>query len=675
MGLETTEISSFAFGEIDPALQFRFSDAPYLKSCRQLKNFVVTSYGSALKRNGSKQYLNVSNNIGLSTKIKFFTQILSSPDSGVIFVGVLLVDQIINLQVLGPTGPIGTMQPIILQMTSEQAQEARFLSAQNSIVILHPNVATQRITFNGTTFAAAPFVYVRPPTFDLRQVNYFNDPVFIAGPTGGSNITNIHIQNTNFTTAWIGGAIVGPGPDDVSPFGAGKIVGVTVTATETIFEVLATSSFLTSSGYNTSALLGSNLSIQQVIFTDELGYPGDGVYYQNRLFLTGHPKLPVTIFGSQQGSADDFYVNIGLSTDAISYTMEQEDTGKILFLNVGKELQIFTQLAEYSAPIGLETGLTPSSFTLKWQSGNGISPNCLPTNFQTYSFFSGANGKTIYKIQEAGGVEQDFNVELISQFASHLINSPLKLTTFYSQDKSTIILTVLNSDNTMAFLSYNSSMDIMAWTPFTLNKDVQIVDIDSANNVLYLVVKYLKTGLYFIETIDFQNSVPVDSAIPINIPVSTTPPVITGLNSLNGYFAAISNGVNYLGSFFVKNGTITLDNPVETAFSGYVGLTFDAVLEPLYFITDPKYAYGHKILDALYINYLDSLAILVNGQLINFQKFKDLQKGAPLALKTGTAEMFIGGGWDRFRSIQITQEAPVGLHILSIAYRMTQGGL
>jgi hypothetical protein len=675
MGLQTTQISSFAMGEIDPALNYRFNEAEYLKACKKLQNFIVTAYGSALKRNGTAQYLNVTTEIGTSTKIKFFTELLSSPSSGMVFVGALLVDQVLNLQVLGPAGPIGAMQPIDLAMTVEQAHEARFLSAQNSIVILHPEIATQRITFDGTTFSKALFVYINPPTYDFRTVNYYSNRVFIEAPSGGSNTTLIHVENTNFTTAWEGGYIIGPGPDDVSPFGAGRINTVTVTSTETIFEVLASSPFLTSSSYATSSALGSSLAIQQVVFTDELGYPGDGVYYQNRLFLTGHPKLPVTIFGTKLGSADDFTLGVGLPTDAISYTMEQENTGKILFLNVGTGMQVFTELAEYSVPTGIDPGLTPASFTLKWQSNKGISKIALPTNFQSYSFYAGANGKAIYKMEEAGGVEQQMNSELISQFASHLINSPLKLATFYSYDRTTILLAVLNSDNTMAFLSYNPQMNVIAWSSFVLDSDISIIDMDSANNVLYLVVKYNVTDIYFIEKLDFNNVVPVDSASAVTIPVSSEPPTLTGLEIYNGYEISVSDGVSYLGSYFVENGQITLDDALEHPFSGFVGLNFTPILTPMFAISDPGYAYSYKILDDCYVNYQDSLGVLVNNNLIQFQNVKEIKSGQLLTLKSGTAEIFTNTGWGRFKDITISQEAPVGMHILSIAYRMSEGGL
>jgi len=79
-----------------------------------------------------------------------------------------------------------------------------------------------------------------------------------------------------------------------------------------------------------------------------------------------------------------------------------------------------------------------------------------------------------------------------------------------------------------------------------------------------------------------------------------------------------------------------------------------------------------KILSRVYIDYYQSLNFFINGDLVKYQNFHDIQLGLPLIPQTDTAIYNPVEGYHRFNSesIVITQSSPLNLQILAIAYQI-----
>jgi len=665
-------------GEIDSTLRNRIDSENYWKSCERLENFVVTSFGTAQKRNGTTQYLDVTDLLDISpapTVVRWEEQTISSPTSiDIESVGILIIDQDLNIQVLTDTP--GTWVTLsLLDYTLAQVKEIKFSAVENDIYLFHPNVRTKKIEYDGVTFTLSDFFFAREPTEDIGTADY-NSLRIYASQNATTGVAIIFVETaTAFGTTqaeidrWVGGTIVGPGPDKVATLASGRIDSVLISGGNTEFTVATQHPFLDQAAYG--SYKGTDFNIRQPVFNDSIGFAGEGVFYKNRIWMTAHPRLPLSVFGSNLGTANNFDVGIGSPADAIVYKMKSETTGSILHLNVGKHLEVFTQNTEGSV---LETnaGLTASTFDIKQQTSYGISSICSPINFQNYTFFAGKTLKSIYLFEESGGVEQAYTTVSMAAFASHLIKSPKKLAAFYSKDQSSILLAVLNSDHTLAIFNFNEKNKVEAWSPLTFSEDIELIDLDSSQGELYVLVKYVKTSKYYLEKLQYTDEVPVDSAKFITLIVGTTE--ITGLSDFEGYSVGVSDGTVHLGNYIVSGGKVTLSKTVSELFTGYVGLIFTPILKPLSAVQAPDLLYGRKSLDAVYIDYDESLDVRVDDVLMTYQSFSEIQAGEKLTPKSGTFEYRPQKGWQQYQDFTITQNNPVRMHILSFGYRLTESG-
>jgi hypothetical protein len=109
-----------------------------------------------------------------------------------------------------------------------------------------------------------------------------------------------------------------------------------------------------------------------------MGYPSKVIFFQNRLWFANTKTLNNTIFGSKINAPVNFDVGVGQDTDAIIYTLGQSDSGGIVWMNGGKQLEIYTANYEFVAPQDQNTGLTPGTFSVRQQAAYGVSEKLKP---------------------------------------------------------------------------------------------------------------------------------------------------------------------------------------------------------------------------------------------------------------------------------------------------------
>lgn len=671
MPLEPKQQYSFALGQVNRSFYRYVNTEEYWKSAKQLVNIMVSAQGSALKRCGTLSFKDVTEDIGTQESVRLMFRTMYTPDNFMVTVGLLLVNNVLYIGIVTDTSwDYQTLN--LTDYTNHEAQQIDFVSIRDKLLLLYSGVQPHQITFDGINFTQELFEFSQQATFDLAKIDYYKATVDIVKGANPGDLTMITVDLATWPNIadWVGGVIIGPGPDPDSPYGMGTIKTAEISGGKSVFGVLPQDEFNNSSA--SSNYTGANLSIQQPLFTDSLGYPSKGAHYQDRVFLIGHPATPLTILGSKLGIENNFNVGVGDPTDAIAETISVEGTGNLLFINVGKHLEIFSQNSELAVPDDSQ-GIEPTNFEVKFQTNYKIYENCAPVNFQNYTFFAGKNGRSIYKFEQvAAGQEDTYTTRDMATYSSELINFPKKLATFFGIDQSSIMLAVLNSDSTVVLFQYNEEMEIAAWTPMVFNDDVQVIDMDSDGTSVYFLVRYLSTNLYKLEKFTSTSNFYVDGAIPVSISLGQTE--VTGLSDFEDATISIANDHIHLGDYKVLGGKISLDEPARSAFSGYVGLGYSATIEPLDLVDYPQLVYNFRATEAFYVDYIDSLAITINGQEIPYQNFKDIQNGNPLQLQSGTFEKFNQNGFKRYQTMVISQSKPVRMEISSLGYRLTATG-
>lgn len=671
--------TSFTAGEVDP-INFKRTDLnAYLTAAQSLQNMRVTTTGAAKKRFASASQATIIAPITPTSSMFEFIDNLGMPYVIIIYAGNALIYQ----------NGITLIQTLTsLPYTNDDIANIDYSLDNDVLVLTHPLYQTARIyvsnyATNPVTFAYQELNIYPQPAYDFGEINYngFTVSASVTGNVLTFEFTGL-LSDPGYTTAWIGGQIVGAGPSADSPIGYAIITNVvpysggTVTFTANV-EAPFGSTFSTS---------GNQYSIRQPCFTAALGYPGIVLFYQNRLWLANTRTLPNTLFGSKINTPLSFDVGIGLDTDAIIYTLGQSNSGGIVSLNSGKQMEIYTSNFEFVCPQDQNSALTPSTFSIRQQSSYGSSTFCKPVSYLNDSYYIARNGKSIINFQ-FNGVGLSYTSTNVSLASQHLVKSPINRAlvrgNVISQDN---YIFYLNTDGSITCFQFAAEDGLAALTPLVFAQGVQVYDICSVNNEIFLLKHYPSSS-----TTTLEKFVPDDTTDTIVSPMmdgyitaTMTNGAVSGLNNFNGYVVcaissnAMSGAFNY-GEATVSGGAVQFDTIASD--SVYLGIIYDTKIIPMYLYAGQNEADYFKNISRIYVDYLDSLDFYVDNTFVNYQSFILPMPGGsmtypPLLPQTGTAVVSSVNGWynpinlDRSTTFSITQHSPFDLQIVSISYQI-----
>ena len=163
------------------------------------------------------------------------------------------------------------------------------------------------------------------------------------------------------------------------------------------------------------------------------GYPRTGAFWGGRLWLSGHPGFPNTIWASRTNDYFNFSLSDTLADYGIEYTIRSEDTKQVEFIGGSTHLTVFTDNNVLYVPQQI---ITPSNMFLLEVFSHGMAPGSVvyprAVNFHqrlvytdpvstTKGFvFVGSDRKTLWQM------EYD-NLALIYEFRPLNLTTPTKL--------------------------------------------------------------------------------------------------------------------------------------------------------------------------------------------------------------------------------------------------------
>jgi hypothetical protein len=674
----------FTTGEVDATVFKRTDINDYLTSAQSLLNFEIDTVGLARKRKGTTFLANITTQATVKSSLYEFS------------------DQRGNYYVIIGTGstwnafkvyPTFSDTPIPIMGTipygASDTPSIDYTQDNDTIVLAHPNFPPARIYISD--YGSDPFTFtyaeldIYPlPAYDFSRINYNSYGVTISssGSTLTFVLTGVGGTNPGFNSDWVGGQIVGGGTNVDQPLGYAIITNVvysssgsgTVTFTATIQLPFATGS--------SAAPSGSQYSIKQPVWKSgqSSGYPATVLYFQNRLWFGNTQNLNNTIFGSKINTPVSFDVGIASDTDAIIYTIGETNSGPIVWLNGGKQLEIYCKNLEFVCPQDQNTGLTPSTFSIRQQSAYGASNTMKPITYLNDSYFVNLEGKALINFH-FNGIGLSYQSSNISAASSHLIKAPVNRAILRgdsnSQDNFIYLLNPTPDPipdiflkNSLTAFQFASEYKLAALTPIEFQDEVYIIDIVSVNNSVYLL-KYYKNNLVFtLET--FDESIKIDCN---QIKAINTFGGVPGLDILNGYKVQVMyNGEDY-GQFTVVAGSITVVPWIGIATNVQIGLLYECELIPMYVFAGTQESPFFKSLSRIYVDYYNTLNFTINDTLVPYQSFAQIQTGNSLESQTGTAIYAPVLGWDRFQTFRIYQNSPFDCQILGIAYQIRSAAL
>jgi hypothetical protein len=680
----------FNTGEVDVVTWKRTDVNEYITAAQSLRNAEVGTTGLAKKRKGTSLLFNATGYaIGnshmyefvdkngnyyvlLSVNAAFF--VFSAPGNQVNVIthtgnqvvtntGANVVAFANNLTFLGavPTPYlIGDLDNI------------DYTQDNDSLILTNPNYPPGRIyisAYNGSsppTFSFA-FLDIYPlPAYDFNTINYNNFTVALS--VSVSNVLTFQFTgvgaNPGFTSAWIGGQIIGGGATDIDPIGYAIITAVgysaggggTVTFLATVQIPFQTTNYATQ---------GSQYSVRQPAWSAVLGYPAKVLFFQNRLWLGNTRSLNNTVFGSKINSPINFDVGTGRDTDAIVYTIGQTNSGAILWMNGGKQMEIYCQNFEFACPQDQNTALTPSTFSIRQQSSYGASPALKPVTYINDSYYSTKTGTALVNYH-FNGIGLTYTSSNISVASSHLVKQPTNRALLRGSDTSQDnFIYLINPDNTLTAFQFATEYKLAALTPVIFEQGIDLIDIVTINNQVYILKRYQLNENYTIEA--FNDTTKVDCTFNASMQSSG---LVTGLSLLENYLVQVIYLNQDFGQYVVHGGQITVNNPQGIADTVMIGILYDVEIKPMYLFSGSASAPFQKQMTRIYVDYYNSLDFNINGNLVPYQNFAEIQAGLPLVPKTDTAIVAPFSGWNRFSTFSITQSSPFDLQILSIGYQI-----
>lgn len=655
--MELIRQTMFSSGEVDAVNYHRTDFKDYLTAAQSLLNIEVGTTGLAKKRKGT-QFLIQTQKSDPNSKLYGFQ------DKNEQFYCFISGDHRMDIYAIkqGSRPEIQFLQTLTTPYASSELNDLDYTNDNDSLILAHPDYPPSRITI--TNYESLLFAYevlnLYPlPAYDFGDVIYNRGNAAVIGDAHTISLTLT--DSPGFNNDWVGGQIIGGGTSDVSPLGYAIITEVSYQGNTAILSGKVQIPFLIN-GASTSA---TQYSVRKPTFSPTMGYPSKVIYFQNRLWFARTKTLNNTIFGSKINQPINFDVGTGQDTDAIIYTLGQSDSGGIVWMNGGKELEVYTANYEFVAPQEQNIGLTPSTFSIRQQSAYGVSDKLKPISYLNDSYYVNKTGNAIINFRFQG-IGQSYLASNVSQTSSHLVKNPIKAVllrgTEQSQDN---FIYFLNPDHTITTFQFAHEINLAALTPFSAQKQIKIQDMIAINNTIYLLKEYSNSQQVVLEKL--VSDIKLDGFEEKRLEEHGN---IDGLERFEGLDVQVLFNQEDYGIYPVKQGSIQVHNPEKKSGTCFIGLLYPIEIRPMYFYGGPQHADLMKNITKIYVEYYGSLNFYINDQLVNYQIFLNIQKGDELHPSSGTAIISPIFGWSRHKTFSITQHAPFDLQITSIAYQI-----
>ena len=425
--MEIIRQTMFSSGEVDAINYHRSDFKDYLTAAQSLLNVEVGTTGLAKKRKGT-QFLLQTKNSDANSKLYGFQ------DKNGQFYCLISGHHFFDIYAIKKeaASELQFLQTLSTPYASAELNDLDYSNDNDSLIFVHANYPPARITIKN--YAPLLFTYeilnLYPlPAYDFGDVIYNKGNANLSGDVHTIRLTLT--DSPGFNDDWIGGQIIGGGTTDLSPLGYAIITQVSYQANQVTFEGKVQIPFLIQ-GASTSA---TQYSIRKPAFSNNAGYPSKVIFFQNRLWFAHTKTLSNTIFASKINAPVNFDVGVGQETDAIIYTLGQSDSGGIVWMNGGKELEIYTANYEFVAPQEQNIGLTPATFSIRQQSAYGVSDKLKPVSYLNDSYYVNKTGNAIINFRFQG-IGQSYLASNISQASRHLVKNPLKAVLLRGTDQS-----------------------------------------------------------------------------------------------------------------------------------------------------------------------------------------------------------------------------------------------
>lgn len=576
-----------------------------------------------------------------------------------------------------------------------EVSEIRTVQTENVMLVFHEDYPTKRIiSLSPTVWIEDDYPYVNIPQFDYNdalsptpanEIQVMTFAAFVAGDTFQIDVEGVLSKNITFAgdsnaderAATIEN--IRKNLQDMPVFGS---TGVAVARTNVLEYTItisgeSTKDFELFSAFATTGTASKTISFSKTqsgsprkedLWSATRGYPKLGAFHEGRLVLGGTKSKPQSVIFSRSGLFNDFLIDEGDDDEGIFITISSRRLVNIIDVFSGRNLQIFTDGAEFAV---FDSPITPTTITVKNQTSYGSLD--IPANeIDGAVIFADRNGKSIkdyvYSFNEDAYISKD-----ISVLSPEVISNPRDITILggtQADDANWVF--IINSDGQATILNTLREQDINAFTRWTTGDE--LISATVVDDQLYMVNKRNINGAdsYHIEQWNFERR--LDDALSQPITGAT----VSNLDHLEGETVKVITDGAVQPDRVVSSGTITLTAEEQDNTTVEVGIGFVCTLKPMPVNTNVGSGQNQarlKKIVRMNIRVKDTFGLYIEGEPVPLRAFgaaPDTPLDSPPEEFSGILDdIFNLQGWDRYDSMpEFTLPDPTPCTILMIEYEV-----
>ena len=416
-------------------------------------------------------------------------------------------------------------------------------------------------------------------------------------------------------------------------------------------------------------------------FSVDNGFPRTSSFFQNRLFFSGTTAEPGTIYGSVSG---DFFNNLQGSFGDLAIKRVPNSPEATRFLESKENL--------FAGTSGSIINVSPASTTDEIVTATNI--KTIPENAfgsSTMQGFLAGNAvlytqKDNFKIRElifnsntASFQSNDLNV--LSDVILEGTDNVGVVETFLQKQPNQVFWCVKN-DGDMASLLYERNQEVIGWSRLTTDGDIVsgAAVSGTADDSIWLCVNRGTNAspVYCVEKFKPIRDLNwfVDSGVKAT---GTNITSVSGLGHLEGKKVQVVSDDNFHSEQTVSGGSITIDKKSSTIVAG---LKYDSIMRTL--PIEPTLAQRLpnsrvKGLTKAILRFRNTKGAKVgefNKQLTSLPVLNTSDiTGQPINVETGQFKFFIRNDWTREKILEVKQDLPYPMTVISLAlWVVAEGG-
>lgn len=649
--------TNFSTGELDPLLRSRVDLQQYQNALAKATNVVIQPQGGLKRRPGTKHIFELPNTSTESAAngVRLVPFEFSVTDSYMLCFTHQRMYVVKNGALVTAINGGANNYLSISALTSSMLGQINWTQSADTLIVVHPDLQPIKIV-RGATDASWTATSI---TFDAIPQHAFtittSNPAATLTPSAVSGNITLTASASVFAATDVNQYI------NVSPQGRLRIVKY---ASGTSVDAIADFPL-----FNTTTIASGSWELEagyEEVWSSGRGWPRSVTFHEGRLYFGGSKSRPSTIWGSKIGLFFDFKITEALDDDAVEATLDTNQLNVIVDIISGRDLQVFTTGGEFYVPQTGTDPITPTTFTFKGISKNGMKPGTRVESLESGSVYIQRQGKALNEFLFSD-TQLTYITQRISLLSGHLLKTPTRiaLRRSTSTDEGDLLLITNSSDGSMAVFSIMRSQQVVAPSEFTTDGSFLDVGVDVTQ--IYTVTKrtFNGTNRYFVEL--FGSSYYTDCAFT----GASAGGVGSGLPHIGKSLNVICDGVPQGNETVSAGGAVTFDRESTTSYE--VGLPISVYVKTMpveiQLQSGSRVAFKKRIVQ---VNAIvdDTQHLSINNQPVPFQNFDNPLLDDPIAEFTGVKRLDGVLGYSRDAAIEVTQNLPLKMTLLGIEYKV-----